>query len=189
MKKGIIFVIAIVLAGLIASAVSCSDEGEGIEDDKLGFIDADVRSEDTNLSTNPRYGDNLPGDSKKIARSFKHQPPMIPHTTDGFFPIRKGRNVCISCHMPKKAKKIGAKPVHDSHFASLRPKPVLKDGKYVVPEDATPKKFKKKKMELTKDDLNQSYFNCSQCHSPQAEISVQIKNLFTTEVKRKLAKD
>ncbi len=179
MKRNILLS-ALLLLGMLVLGSCCSDKDTRIEDDKLGFIDADVKSEDTNLAVKPRYGDDLPGESKMIQRSFEHAPPLIPHTTEGFFPIQKKRNVCLSCHMPQKAKKVNARPLPDSHFTSVRSRPVLKDGVYQTPKEVAAKKSKK---------FNSSYFNCSQCHIPQAEISVDIKNLFTPELSEKIKKN
>ncbi len=55
-----------------------------------------------------------------------------------------------------------------------RPKPKEKNGLYKIAEND--------EVGLERSDkLNNSYFNCSQCHVPQTDIKVDIENLFTPE--------
>jgi len=165
----------LLLMGLFLFAAACSDKktDDGIEDDKLGFIDADVTSEDTEFKTRAEYMEERPGESSKLDRSFENAPPMIPHTTLGFFPIEIDRNICLSCHMPDKAKEVEAVPLPETHMANIRPQLVLVDGIYENPKD---------EVVVDKlDHLNNAYFNCSQCHAPQTKVRVDITNLFTPE--------
>ena len=161
----------------ILLTAACSQSG--VEDDKLGFIDADVKNENTNFVSKARFGDYLPGNSAMLNRSFENAPPLIPHTTKGFLPITKKRNVCLSCHLPEKAKKVGAVPLSKTHFFNIRPKLVLVNGVYQNPKDVvTIQKLKK---------LNNAYFNCSQCHAAQTNVSIDIKNLFSPEFRKDLS--
>ena len=147
---------------------------DAIHENKMGFIDASVSSEDTELPEMATYNDAVPGSAGVHERSFENAPPLIPHTTEGFFPITAEKNICQTCHMPDVASATGAVPISATHFMNLRPQPKLVDGKYVLPEDG----------ELTKEKvgkLNAQYFNCNQCHVPQTKVSVDIENLFTPE--------
>ena len=161
---------------ILVILVSCADnkKKELIDDSKLGFIDASVKSEDTNLKRKARFMDETPGSGLTIERSFENAPPMIPHTTKGFFPIKIDNNICLSCHLPEFAEETGAIELPQTHFTYLRPQ-MKQDGEtfYFENEEQLMKK------ELNK--LNNSYFNCSQCHAPQADITVDIENLFTPE--------
>ncbi len=157
---------------------SCSGEKrqqkQMIDEDKLGFIEADVKSENTNLRSKAEYGISLPGNSETIERAFENAPPLIPHTTTGFFPIKIKNNICFSCHLPDKAKAVGATPLPETHFTDLRPEMEQKDGVYYTTFEG--------KLAISKiKNFNNAYFNCSQCHVPQAEVSVNIENLFTPE--------
>jgi cytochrome c-type protein NapB len=51
----------------------------------------------------------------------------------------------------------------------------VKDGVYSNPKEDDKVYVKEVK------DLNTAYYNCSQCHAPQADVSIDIKNLFTRE--------
>lgn len=171
MKKTILMT---TLLGLLL-LVSCQNnkkENGLIDENKLGIIDASVNSEDTNLSEKPKYGEATPGEGERIDRSFENAPPLIPHTVNGFLPIKSKNNICLTCHLPEKAEESGAVPISDTHYATWRPQPVLVDGVYVVSDSLTNKKI---------DKLNNHYFNCNQCHVPQAKVSVDIENLFTPE--------
>ncbi|NJO68548.1 MAG: nitrate reductase cytochrome c-type subunit; periplasmic nitrate reductase electron transfer subunit [Bacteroidetes bacterium] len=158
---------------------SCGDSKDNIIDEnKLGFIDANVKSEETNLKEKAKYADMKPGESEMFERSFENAPPLIPHTTKGFFPVTIKNNACLDCHMPDKIAESGAREISPTHFANWRPKPQEIDGKYVIVnnEGLTNEKTGK---------LNNLYFNCSQCHVPQANVSVDIENLFTPEFREK----
>ena len=111
-------------------------------------------------------------------RSFENAPPLIPHTTAGFLPIKRKNNACLSCHLPENAKKVNARPLSKTHFTNIRPKLVLVNGIYQFPKEDGVKVQKLKK-------LNAAYFNCSQCHAPQTKVSIDIKNLFTPEFRKK----
>jgi len=158
--------------------ISCTEQKKdnGIEDDKLGFIDADVTSEDTEFKYRAEYTLGRPGKSTKLERSFENSPPLIPHTTSGFFPIKIDRNICKSCHMPEKAKKVKAVPLPETHMSNIRPRLILVDGVYQNPKEGVNVE------KLT--HLNNAYFNCSQCHAPQTEVKVDITNLFTPEFRQ-----
>jgi len=141
---------------VLFALVACNDKSsnEGIEDDELGFINADVTSEDTEFKFRAEYAPERPGESAKINRAFENAPPLIPHTTSGFFPVKYDRNICLSCHMPEKAKEVEAVALPETHMANIRPQ---------------------------LDKLNNAYFNCSQCHSPVTNVKIDITNLFTPE--------
>jgi nitrate reductase (cytochrome), electron transfer subunit len=147
---------------------------ELIDEDELRIIDANVKSEETNLKSMAKYNDATPGTSERIDRAFENAPPLIPHTTEGFFPITIQNNICLSCHMPDKVATSGAVQIPATHFTTLRPKMVEVNGVL---------QFEKESgvhiQEL--DSLNSAYYNCSQCHVPQTNVTVNIENLFTPE--------
>lgn len=174
MKKTILMT---TLLGLLL-LVSCQNnkkENGLIDENKLGIIDASVNSEDTNLSEKPKYVEATPGEGERIDRSFENAPPLIPHTVNGFLPIKRKNNICLTCHLPEKAEESGAVPISDTHYATWRPQPIMVDGVYVVSDSLTNQKI---------DKLNNQYFNCNQCHVPQAKVSVDIENLFTPEFRQ-----
>jgi len=174
----------VLIFGFVASLMfsSCGggdNSGENTNDVKsvgeetLGLIKSDVHSNDENLlGAMPQYSTKAPGTSEKIERAFENAPPMIPHMTDGFFPITKDNNICLTCHMPDKVATTGAVAIPATHFTNYRPK-VIKDGdKYKV--DAEEGEVVSNKLTT----LSAARYNCSQCHVPQANVTVDIKNTF-----------
>jgi len=119
---------------LIAVVASCAPSKKAdnalIDENKLGFIDADVSSQETNLKRKAEYEITLPGESQVVERAFENAPPLIPHTTVNFFPITIDNNICFSCHLPEKAKETGAIELPETHFTDLRPKLGKKAGIY-----------------------------------------------------------
>ena len=84
-------------------------------------------------------------------RSFKLQPPMIPHTVDKYRITLKG-NGCLKCHSEKAYEKEKAPKVGDSHY-------VTRDG------------------ETLKTISSRRYF-CSQCHAPQVKSDPLVENVY-----------
>ncbi|MEN8229203.1 MAG: nitrate reductase cytochrome c-type subunit [Bacteroidota bacterium] len=166
----------LIIIPLAAILLGCSHKkaNDIIEEDQLGIIDADVKSEDTNLKSKARYGDVKPGESEKFERSFENAPPLIPHTTIGFFPIKKDNNICLSCHLPEKAEETGAVKLPDSHFTDLRPAMVEVDGVLEFEDESN--------IHIQElDEPNHAFFNCSQCHVAQTQVTINIENLFTPD--------
>lgn len=155
--------------------LSCGKgKDESIDEDKLGIIDADVKSEETNLKDKALYAEAIPGSAETIERAFENAPPMIPHTTEGFFPIKINNNICFTCHMPDVAETVGAISLPETHFTDLRPKMVEVNGVLQFEKEG--------EIHIEKSDkVVQAYFNCSQCHAPQTNVSIDIENLFTPE--------
>jgi cytochrome c-type protein NapB len=164
----------VLLLAVLVWSCKANKGDEFIDESTLGFIDASVESEETNLKTKAEFENIKPGEAEKIARSFENAPPMIPHTTRGFFPIKMDNNICFTCHLPDKIEESGAVAMPESHFTDLRPKMVEVDGVLQFEDEA---EIHIQKM----DEPVHAYFNCSQCHVPQAKITADIENLFTPE--------
>lgn len=84
-------------------------------------------------------------------RSYKQQPPMIPHSTEKDV-INLNTNSCLRCHSKATAKKEEAPVVGESHFLS-------RDG------------------EVQEKMSSRRYF-CNQCHAPQLDASPLVSNDF-----------
>ena len=173
MIKRIIFLIAAVSLVL----TSCSSNEQPVAEGELGIVKSRIAvGDDNSLAAMPVYATTQPGESVRLDRAFENAPPMIPHTTEGFFPITIKSNLCLSCHMPDKAEAVKAIPLPLTHFADLRPEIIAdSDGKLI--SDANPNVVSV----VSSSALNNAYFNCSQCHVPQADVTVDIENRFTPE--------
>ncbi len=86
-----------------------------------------------------------------VERSYKIQPPMIPHKIDKET-INLKTNTCMKCHSEKTYEEKKAPKAGDSHY-------VTRDGK--VQETVATRR----------------YF-CNQCHAPQLDASPIVENQF-----------
>lgn len=50
---------------------------------------------------------------------------MIPHDVEGFLPITRDNNQCITCHEPAVAASMGATPVPTNSLHKFRPETKL----------------------------------------------------------------
>ena len=86
-----------------------------------------------------------------IERSYKLQPPVIPHKIDKD-EINLKVNTCMKCHSEKTYEQKKAPRIGDSHF-------VARDGKVL-------------------DTLSTRRYFCDQCHAPQLNAAPLVDNTF-----------
>ncbi len=86
-----------------------------------------------------------------IERSYKQQPPMVPHTVDKY-EINLKNNGCLKCHSEKTYEKEKAPKVGDSHY-------VDRDGKIL-------------------DTISSRRYFCDQCHTTQVGAEPLVQNNF-----------
>jgi len=84
-------------------------------------------------------------------RSYKIQPPMIPHATDKDKITLKG-NTCMKCHSEKNHQKEKAPRISDSHYFD-------RDGNKL-------------------DNLSSRRYFCNQCHATQVNAEQLVDNSF-----------
>lgn len=84
-------------------------------------------------------------------RSWKLQPPTIPHNIDNDR-ITLKENTCLNCHSEANFKKEKAPKIGDSHF-------IDREGNKLA-------------------DMNQRRHFCNQCHVPQLDASPLVENTF-----------
>ncbi|MBS1190558.1 MAG: nitrate reductase cytochrome c-type subunit [Rhodocyclaceae bacterium] len=103
-----------------------------------------------------KYLGGKPGGQQKVARTFKGQPPVIPHAVDNFDEITLEENQCLSCHSETAYKKKNAPRIGDSHFLD-------RDGKKL-------------------ESAYAGRHNCVQCHVPQVDAPPLVENTFVGSV-------
>lgn len=86
-----------------------------------------------------------------IERSYKLQPPVIPHTIDKD-QVNLKVNTCMNCHSEKTFEQKKAPRVGDSHYLS-------RDGKVL-------------------ETLSSRRYFCDQCHAPQLNAEPLVENTF-----------
>jgi len=108
----------------------------------------------TYLADDDAKVDPLPPD---IARTFKEQPPLVPHATDNFDEITVEENQCLSCHSLEKFKEKKAPRIGDSHLAA--------DGQKKV--------------------VTMDRYQCNSCHVPQVDARPLVDNTFVGNMPQK----
>ena len=164
--------VCLTIIGLLITGCNNRREEKWVDTENIDMSHELLLSDESVLTDMPEYSKIRGGESEVIERSFENAPPLIPHRVGGFLPIKVEDNKCLRCHMPDKAPEFKAIPLPETHFTSYRPLAFEEDGKYnIVAAEG----------EVFENDLghfNNALFNCSQCHVPQAEVTVEISNVF-----------
>ncbi len=90
-------------------------------------------------------------DSAPLDRDFVQQPPLVPHTIDGY-QITKNYNKCMDCHSFQNAKLSGATKVSVTHFRT-------REGQEL-------------------DNISPRRYFCTACHVPQTDAKPLVDNNF-----------
>jgi len=89
--------------------------------------------------------------SEREARNYPEQPPVIPHTTEGY-EVSVHANKCLSCHARLRTRESQAPMISITHFSD-------RDGQFLA--SVSPRR----------------YF-CTQCHVPQHNVKAPVDNDF-----------
>ena len=90
-------------------------------------------------------------DQEPIDRDYVHQPPLVPHTTQGY-KINLKFNKCLTCHSWANYKKAGATKISQTHFSD-------RDGNDLA-------------------NISARRYFCTQCHVPQVDAKPLVENTF-----------
>jgi nitrate reductase (cytochrome), electron transfer subunit len=90
--------------------------------------------------------------TEKEVRNYPEQPPVIPHTTDGY-QIDINGNKCLSCHARARTGESQAPMVSITHFMD-------RDGQFLA-------------------SISPRRFFCTECHVPQSVANPPVSNDFT----------
>lgn len=86
-----------------------------------------------------------------IKRSYKLQPPMVPHKVDEY-EVNLKTNGCLACHSEKTFEEKKSPKIGDSHYEN-------RDGKVL-------------------ETLSSRRYFCNQCHAPQLDAKPLVQNNF-----------
>ncbi len=89
--------------------------------------------------------------AEKEVRNYPEQPPLIPHSIEGYQVDLNG-NKCLSCHARARTGESQAPMLSITHFMD-------RDGQFLA--SVSPRRF-----------------FCTQCHVPQHEVKVPVENDF-----------
>lgn len=149
--------VALALLSGCSLTPSASQSAKTYSEEELGLRQVALMNEDKIVIEGFEYGKDPAGTSKMIERAFENAPPMIPHDVTDMLPITKDLNMCTSCHLPEVAESVAATAMPKSHFFNLR----------------------------TGEDLqgmmDEARYNCSACHTPQANLAPLVHNRFQPE--------
>lgn len=138
MKKIITFLTGLALSvGVSISAVAEIQSLRG-----AASLDADSKAAEKRKQIKQKEG---------FERSYKIQPPMIPHSTEKDKITLKG-NTCMKCHSKKNHEKEKAPMIGDSHF-------IDREGK-------------------VHEKLSSRRYFCNQCHATQVNADQLVENNF-----------
>ncbi|MDP2793689.1 MAG: nitrate reductase cytochrome c-type subunit [Sulfurisoma sp.] len=153
MNKTIKTTVAVLAAALFASvsgiAAAQVNSLRGVQADAVDQAPRDLQ-----------YQGKKPGLQKPIARTFKEQPPLIPHALANFDEITLEENQCMSCHSEEKYKEKKATKLGDSHMT------------------AVPGGGAKKVMNMTR-------WQCNNCHVGQVDAKPLVDNTFKGNITAK----
>lgn len=90
--------------------------------------------------------------SERESRNYPEQPPVIPHTIDGY-QIDLNSNKCLSCHARSRTSESQAPMVSITHFMD-------RDGQFLA-------------------SISPRRFFCTECHVPQNTATPPVSNDFT----------
>ena len=98
------------------------------------------------------YAGKRPGEFALISRTFKGQPPLIPHVIDDY-DITPSSNDCLDCHISDDFKGKKMPMVAKSHLVA----------------NANPN---------AEPQLDMKRWQCNSCHVPQVDAKVLVENVF-----------
>ena len=102
MKRSVTIILAAALTAI--SGWSLAQQVAGVQT----LRGADTAAADQAPDAQKAYTGKKPGLQKPIARTFKEQPPLVPHAVDNFDEITVEENQCMSCHSLEKFKEKNA---------------------------------------------------------------------------------
>ena len=147
--------LAVLAAALFASttgiAVAQVHSLRGVQPDAVDKAPSDLQ-----------YQGKKPGQQQTIDRTFKDQPPLIPHALNNFDEITLEENQCMSCHSPEKYKEKNAIKLGDSHMSLVD-----------IPGGGM------------KKVMNMSRWQCNTCHVPQVDAKPLVDNSFKGDITAK----
>ena len=111
MKRSVTIILAAVLTAV--SGWSIAQQAAGVQ--TLRGADAAVADKAPDEKI---YPGKKPGVQKLIARTFKGQPPLVPHATDNFDEITVTENQCLDCHGLENYKEKKSPKLLDSHLVA-----------------------------------------------------------------------
>jgi cytochrome c-type protein NapB len=140
------------MCALLTLSLHAAAADKGLTEEQMGLSRTSVTTDPDPATFEYRQAD--PYSSGVLPRAFSGAPPQVPHSLDGLMPITRDSNTCVSCHqLPDQVgkKKVKGEPtaLPATHYTNVR-----------------------------NNALSMKRYNCTQCHTPQAEVSDLVGNTF-----------
>lgn len=132
----------------VLSVASCWSAAQPVS----AMRSAEVSATDQAPVEQPYLG-SKPGQQAIIVRTFKEQPPLIPHKVAGFDEITATDNTCLDCHIHDEFRGQKIPRVKQSHLVKS------------VSANAAPV-------------LDMQRWQCNSCHVPQIDAKPLVENVF-----------
>ena len=145
MKRSVTIILAAALTAI--SGWGIAQQVAGVQ--TLRGADAAVADKAPDEKT---YPGKKPGMQKLILRTFKGQPPLVPHATDNFDEITISENQCMDCHSLENYQEKKSPKLVDSHLTASS------DG--------------------TRKVLMMDRYQCNSCHVAQVDAKPLVTNTF-----------
>lgn len=137
---------------LLTLSLQAGAADKGLTEEQMGLSRTSV-----NVDPDPaifEYRQADPSTSGVLPRAFSGAPPQVPHNLDGLIPITRDSNTCVSCHQQpdqvgKKKVKGEPTPLPATHYTDVK-----------------------------NNALHMGRYNCTQCHTPQANVNPLVGNTF-----------
>lgn len=139
---------ALAIAAMVALSVPVSEKALAQQGNGVQSLRGATQIPDNNTAPEPVHQDTPQG---RFERAYRQQPPLIPHTIDGY-QIDRGFNQCIECHAWPNNVEQGAPQISESHYTN-------RDG--VQLDEVAPRRW-----------------FCNQCHVPQSNARKLVNNNF-----------
>lgn len=137
---------------LLTLALNAVAADKGLSEEQMGLSRTSVTTDPDPATFEYRQAD--PSTSGVLPRAYIGAPPQVPHSLDGLIPITRDSNACISCH--QQPDQVGKKKVKGQPTA-------LPATHYT---------------DVKNNALHMGRYNCTQCHTPQANVNPLVGNSF-----------
>lgn len=137
---------------LLTLALNAVAADKGLSEEQMGLSRTSVTTDPDPATFEYRQAD--PSTSGVLPRAYIGAPPQVPHSLDGLIPITRASNACISCH--QQPDQVGKKKVKGQPTA-------LPATHYT---------------DVKNNALHMGRYNCTQCHTPQANVNPLVGNSF-----------
>lgn len=140
------------MCALLTLSLPAAAADKGLTEDQMGLSRTPVTVDPDPAAFEYRQADPYSGGV--LPRAYLGAPPQVPHNLDGLIPITRDANSCLSCHqLPDQVgkKKVKGQPtaLPATHYTDVR-----------------------------NNALNMARYNCTQCHTPQANVKSLVGNTF-----------